>query len=297
MNLKGLILCFVTVVIWGVTFVNTKALLEDFNSFEILFIRYAMAYLTLWAIAPRRFRVAGWREELVFAGMGLSGVACYQYLENCAIGITNASNVAILVSTCPMGAALLSSLFLRERTLSLRFLIGFVVAITGVTLVCVGGVRDFSFRPLGDLLAFGAMGCWSVYSVLITRTNGRGYDPSLVTRRAFFWALVAMAPFLLTSFDFDASVNAARFADFGNLFHLGFLGLFASALAFVFWGRACRSLGTVRATCGIYGIPVVTAVVAHFALGESFTVMTGLGAVLVIFGVVISARWTKSADL
>ena len=287
MNLKGLILCFVTVVIWGVTFVNTKALLEDFNSFEILFIRYAMAYLTLWAIAPRRFRVAGWREELVFAGMGLSGVACYQYLENCAIGITNASNVAILVSTCPMGAALLSSLFLRERTLSLRFLIGFVVAITGVTLVCVGGVRDFSFRPLGDLLAFGAMGCWSVYSVLITRVNAKGYGPIAAIRRTFFWALAFMLPFVPFSCSFGLALNAERLSNGLNLLNLGFLGLLASALAFVLWNETCKRLGTVRATCGLYFIPAVTAVVAHFALGESLTGMTALGAILTVLGVAI----------
>lgn len=288
-KLKGLVLCVTTVVIWGVTFVNTKALLESFNSFEILFIRYVIAYLALWAIAPRRFRVGGWREELAIAAMGLSGVAAYQYLENRAIEITNASNVAILVSTCPMGAALLSALFFRERSLSVRFLVGFLLAIAGVAMVCVGGVKAFRFRPLGDLLAFGAMGCWSVYSVLITRANRHAYDPRLVTRRAFFWALVAMAPFLFTSFDFGVSVNAARFASVSNLFHLGFLGLLASALAFVMWGRACQSLGTVRATCGIYAIPVVTAVVAHLALGESLTAVTGLGATLVILGVVVSA--------
>ena len=46
-------------------------------------------------------------------------------------------------------------------------------------------------------------------------------------------------------------------------------------------------LGTVRATCGLYFIPVVTAVVAYFALGESMTAMTGFGAVLTILGVLI----------
>ena len=284
---KGYLFGVVTIVIWGVTFVNTKVLLGDFSAFEILFLRFAAAYAALWAFAPRRFSPGGWRDELTFAAMGLSGVAAYQFLENCAIGYTNASNVAILVSACPMGTAVLSALVLREKSLTRRFLVGFALAMAGVVLVCVGGVREFHFNPLGDFLAIGAMMCWSVYSVLITRTNGKGCEPILAIRRVFFWALVFMAPFLAFSFDFTPAVNAARFAKGWNLLHLGFLGFMASALAFVLWNATCKALGTVRATCGLYFIPVVTAVVAALALGESWTAMTGLGAALTILGVVI----------
>ena len=288
MKAKGIAFCVITIVIWGVTFVNTKVLLEDFSAFEILFLRFAAAYAALWAFAPRRFSPGGWREELTFAAMGLSGVAAYQFLENCAIGYTNASNVAILVSACPMGTAVLSALVLKEKTLTRRFLVGFALAMSGVVLVCVGGIREFHFNPLGDFLAICAMTCWSVYSILITRTNGKRHEPILSIRRVFFWALVFMTPFLAFSFDFTPAVNAARFAKGWNLFHLGFLGFLASALAFVLWNETCKALGTVRATCGLYFIPVVTAVVAALALGESWTAMTGLGAVLTILGVIMS---------
>lgn len=286
-QIRGGVLAVVVILIWGVTFVNTKVLLDEFNSFEILFLRFAAAYAALWAIRPRRFSVGGLRAELVFAAMGLSGVAAYQFLENCAIGYTNASNVAILVSACPMGTAVLSALFLKEKTLTRRFCLGFILAMGGVVLVCVGGVRSFHFSPIGDCLALAAMTCWSVYSVLITRVNGRGHDPILAIRRTFFWALVFMLPFLPFSFDFGAATNAARFAHVHNYFHLGFLGFLASALAFVLWNRVCGLLGTVRATCGLYFIPVVTAVVASFALGESLTALTGIGALLTILGVAL----------
>lgn len=287
MKIRGLILALVTVVIWGVTFVNTKSLLADFNSFEILFVRFLVAYVALWLIHPHCFKADGWREELVFAGMGLSGVAAYQYLENLAISHTNASNVAILVSACPMGAAVLSQIFLKERSLTRRFVVGFLLAISGVALVCYGGIRAFHFRPAGDLLALGAMGCWSVYSVLITHVNRKGYGPIVAIRRTFFWALVFMLPLLPFGCSFDWAINRERFTKGLNLMNLGFLGFLASALAFVLWSKTCKMLGTVRATCGLYFVPVVTAVVAYFALGESLTAMTGLGAALTILGVII----------
>lgn len=285
MKLKGPALALATILIWGVTFVNTKVLLAGFSAFEVLFLRFLLAYLALWVMAPRRFSVSGWREELTFAAMGLFGVFAYQFLENCAISFTNASNVAILVSACPMGTALLSALILREKTISFRFIVGFVLAMSGIICVCLSGIREFHFNPDGDLLALAAMLCWSVYSVLITRTNGKGYEPLLAIRRTFFWALVLMAPCVPFLCDFNPSANAVRWSECWNLFHLGFLGILASALAFVLWNRTCSLLGTVRATCGLYFIPIVTAVVAHLALGEALAPLAILGGVLTVLGV------------
>ena len=54
---KGLLLAVPTILIWGVTFVNTKALLEDFSAFEILCLRFLMAYAALWCLKPKRLIV------------------------------------------------------------------------------------------------------------------------------------------------------------------------------------------------------------------------------------------------
>ena len=50
------LVAFLTVAIWGTTFVSTKVLLESFTPIEILFFRFTLGYLALWLIYPRRFR-------------------------------------------------------------------------------------------------------------------------------------------------------------------------------------------------------------------------------------------------
>ena len=109
---------------WGVTFANTRALLRDFSALEIQLLRFALAWLALRAgeLLPRRGECAAfsWRGELLFAGMGLAGVAVYQFLENCAIYYTNASNVAILVSFGPIVTAVLARIISGDRSLSAR---------------------------------------------------------------------------------------------------------------------------------------------------------------------------------
>ena len=101
---SGWIAAAVVIAVWGVTFASTRALLADFSSLEILLLRFSLAWAALWCIE----RVSGAanggsrRGEWIFAAMGFTGIVAYQFLENCAIYYTNASNVAILVSFGPI---------------------------------------------------------------------------------------------------------------------------------------------------------------------------------------------------
>ena len=49
----GYLLAAFTVLVWGVTFVSTKALLTDFSALEILLYRFVAAYFALWIIRPK----------------------------------------------------------------------------------------------------------------------------------------------------------------------------------------------------------------------------------------------------
>ena len=107
-----------TILVWGTTFIATKILLSSFSPLEILVIRFAMGYLGLWFLDRIRhgrkpaipFQL---KQELLFAGAGLTGVVMYYLLENYALTFTYASNVGILVSIAPLTTALLAPFFLK----------------------------------------------------------------------------------------------------------------------------------------------------------------------------------------
>ena len=312
------------ILVWGMTFANTRALLEDFSALEIQFLRFALAWVMLWGWEmvlrierrSRGDRPAGvgdgvrhkptvggrCRDELLFAGMGLTGVAAYQFLENCAIYYTNASNVAILVSFGPIVTAVLARIFSHDRSLSPKLVLGSLVAVGGVVLVALNGVLNFQLRPIGDLMALGAMLSWGVYSILVDKVNARGITPAYAVRRSFGWALAMMAPLAVWgvtesgyvaldgsySVTLELAANLERFASVHNLCNIAFLGLFASALCFGLWSFACRALGMVRVTVGLYLIPVVGVVFAVAFLGERLTAMSVGGGVLILIGVAIA---------
>ena len=61
-----------TTVVWGMTVISTKVLLEDYTPLEIALYRFILAVAVMHVLWPRRFRHGGgWRTELLFLGAGL----------------------------------------------------------------------------------------------------------------------------------------------------------------------------------------------------------------------------------
>lgn len=303
MNLVAWLSAVFVILAWGMTFASTRALLLDFSPIEIQIGRFALAWLVLsgceLARRERRRFVYTWRDEALFAGMGFSGVAFYQLMENCAIYYTSASNVAILVSFGPIVTALLSRALSGDRSLSPRLVCGSLVAVGGVALVSLNGVFGLKLRPLGDAMAVSAMVGWGVYSVLVGKVNARGYPHATVIRKSFLWSLVFLAPLAIWgaseqgyyamdgsfSITLDTDINAERFSRPLNWLNLGFLGVVASAACFTLWNVACQLLGVVRTTLGLYLTPIAGVVFASLFLGERLTAMSIAGGLTIIAGV------------
>ncbi len=305
MQLKCTVAAVCAILIWGVTFASTRVLLLDFSALEILVLRFAIAWLVLVGIGffeRERKRNVSLRDELLFIGMGLTGVTAYQFLENCAIYYTNASNVAIMVSFGPIVTAAMARVITNDKAFSAQLVIGSLVAVCGVAMVSMNGLEELHLRPLGDAMALAAMVSWGLYSVMVGKVNEKGYSPTTVIRKSFFWALVMMLPFVLWgmteegfyaldgsfSVTIDAEVNAERFGRALNWVNLGFLGLLASAACFVLWNHACKALGVVRTTVGLYLTPIVGVLFAVSFLGEKLSATSVAGGFAIIVGVVVA---------
>ena len=285
---------------WGITFVCTKHLLIYFSAFEILFIRFVLAYLFLWVLYPRRLKLPA-KENLLLALAGLTGVTLYQFTENLALNLTTASNVSIIVSICPVFTALTAQLFLKEKHFTLQFFLGTALALLGVVLVSFNGASHFNVNPKGDLLALTSAICWGFYSLFVTLINKKGYNIVVVTRKIFFYAIVWMLPLLVLGIfssnpegiayvELSHAANASRFTSLLNWILLCFLGILASGMCFVAWNKACIILGTVKISSGLYLIPVVTILFAAIFLKEKLTLMGSLGSLITITGLFISSK-------
>lgn len=288
-----------TVGVWGLTFVSTKVLLQDFTALWILLLRFAAGFLALCALRPHVLRLQRRRHELLFVAAGATGIAAYYLLENVALIYTTATAVGVIVAASPLFTAIISALLGDRSALSRRFVAGFMLAMAGLALVSSSGgggeaaesaaAGAFATQPLalfGDGLALLAALVWAVYSQLVRRIADLGYETVASTKRTFLWGLVFIVPATL-AFG-GAMPEPSALTSPQNLANLLFLGLVASAACFVTWGLAVKHLGPTTSTTYIYLVPAITAVASALLLGEALTAPIVVGLVLTIAGLALS---------
>ncbi|MFV0395402.1 MAG: DMT family transporter [Coprobacillaceae bacterium] len=281
----GHISALLTILIWGTTFISTKILLQDFKAIEILFYRFIIGFIVLILIYPKRMKIEDRRQELTFMAADFCGICLYYLLENIALGYTTATNVGIIISVAPLFTALLTH-FIDKEKLHPQFFIGFLIALLGIFLVTFQG-REIEIHPIGDVLALIAAFTWACYSLLTRKISTFGYSTIQSTRRIFMYGIVFMIPCILFM---DFTIDIYKFTNITTTFNILFLGVGASALGFVLWNLAVKSLGTLKTSIYIYLVPVITIITAVVILHESLTLKKMIGIILSLVGLFISNK-------
>ena len=287
-------MAFVTVAIWGSTFVFTKMLLlNGLSPAQIFTLRFIVAYVLLFAfeLATRRhsFRLfsKSWRDELVMLLLGITGGSIYFLTETAAMLYTTATNTSLIVCSCPLFAMLLVALAYRQSERFTRTqVVGSLLACAGMAVVVLNGRFVLHLSPIGDMLAFGACLCWAVYSLLMKSVTER-YSTFFITRKVFFYGLLTILPYYLMFPGFP-SLEVVMSPDV--LWNLLFLSVVASMVCFLVWNWVIRQLGAVVATNWVYFNPITTILFAWWLLHEHITVWFLLGSLLIIVGMILSGR-------
>ena len=277
------------VVIWGTTFISTKLLLAaGLEPDSIFFYRFLLAYTGIWLFGkPQASLLAkNWKDEGLFLLVGMTGGSLYFLSENNALHYTQASNVALLVSTAPLMTALLSHFFSSNEKLNRNVAMGSLIALAGVALVVFNGQCILKISPIGDILTLSAAFCWALYTILLKRIGNR-YTTLFITRKVFFYGLLTILPFFLSN---PLKTHLVLFAQpivWGNLL---FLGIGASLLCYFFWNLTVKKLGAVRTTNYVFIIPLVALIASSVILDEIITLVAIFGALLILAGIVLAER-------
>lgn len=291
-NLGYHLVAFVTVAIWGSTFVFTKLLLQNgLSPAQIFTLRFIIAYVLLlaFALTKHRFRLFcdNWRDELLMVVLGITGGSVYFLAENAAMLFTTATNTSLIVCSCPLFAMLLFAIVYRhsERVSRLQTL-GSIIACLGMAVVVLNGHFVLHLSPLGDMLAFAACICWAVYSLLMKPATER-YSSLFITRKVFFYGLLTIIPYYFFVPGFPSMEVLLRPEVLWNLL---FLGVVASMICYVLWNWVIGKLGAVLATNWVYFNPITTIIFAWWLLHEQITVWFLLGTVLILTGMYLADR-------
>lgn len=271
----------ITVTAWGVSFVSTKVLLENgLGPAEIYIYRFTLAYLMILAVCHSRLWANSFRDELLFMACGLCAGSIYFIAENMALEYTFVTNVSLLVTTSPLITTLLMWLIYKNEKPGRGTVIGSIIAFVGVACVIFNSSFVIKMNPLGDILSILAAVSWSIYSLVLKKLNAM-YSVMFISRKTFFYGVLTAVPFMLFQPQMSSPAVLLNVEVWSNLL---FLGAFASMLAYILWAQSVKHLGTIKASNYMYISPIITLVASVAFLGESISIVGGIGCALILGG-------------
>jgi drug/metabolite transporter (DMT)-like permease len=283
---KGLLYMLVVVVLWGFSFVATKLLLGYVDPVSLVFARFLIATILMFAICRKR-EDYGRNEIKYIAIAGFLGITSYQMFENVALTFTTATNSSLISAMAPVFLLLTMDVLRKELSKLIKY-IGALIAFVGVGLLILNGTFNLNLNPLGDILMFGSVFSWVLYTMFIDRMGSKNIF--IVSRDLTLAGTVFLLPFVI----FGAQNLRIDIISQNDLLiaiaALIYLGVFCSALGFLFWNKAIHLAGSSTTTNGIYLIPLVTIIGDSVIIGNLPNVFVLIGAALVLAGVYLSER-------
>lgn len=216
---------------------------------------------------------------------GVLGVALYQLCFFAGVARTGvAVGTIVAIGSSPVMTGILAALIFGER-ITRRWIISTALAVTGCTLLVVGG-GDIGVDLIGILLALGAGFSYAVYA-LASKALIAEYAPEVVMALFFCGAGVLLSPILLTA-------NLAWVFTLSGLIVTFHLGILATTVSYAFFARGLMTVPASTAVTLSLAEPLTATLLGVLILAERLTILAGIGIVLLFFGLFfLTFRATK----
>ncbi|HEY8495949.1 MAG TPA: EamA family transporter [Limnochordales bacterium] len=265
-------LVLLAAVLWGTTGTAQALAPAGAQPAAVGAVRLAIggAALLILALGRGRLRLGDWRRPA--AWVAAAGVAAYQVCFFAAVAATGvALGTLVGIGSAPISAGLLEWLVTGERP-SRRWVLATALAVAGCALL-LSDEGGWQVNSAGVLLALGAGASFAVYTVAGRRLL-RAVSPDGYVAMAFAGGALLLAPVLFGS---DLSwVAEPR----GALVALH-LGLIATALSYVLFGRGLARVPAATATTLSLAEPLTAALLGTLVLGERLGPVALFGAALI----------------
>jgi drug/metabolite transporter (DMT)-like permease len=273
-------------VIFGTTFVATKPMLDRIPPLTIATGRFAIALLVLMPLLLRSGRRPNFGRNSAL--LGFVGVFVLYFSQNLGLEMTSATNGALIHGGVPVFTMLIAGPVLAERLNASR-LAGVVVSLVGVgaVILCGNGAK-LTLSLAGDALILLSAAAMAAYLV-IGRRAFAGEGALETVAGGICYGLL----FLIPASGAEIVTRGIERPTNGDLACWIYLGVFASALAWLFECVGLRHLEASQVGLFTNLSPLVGIVVAALFLGESISIYQIGGGVLILGGVWFA---TKGVD-
>ncbi len=279
---KAVLLTIVAGFLWGTSFPAIKVGLKYIDAFTFVFLRFLIAALVMVGLllVKQGFKFNFTQKRLIlFVGV-VNGVA--YLMEYVGMVFTTASKSSLLINLSAVWVALLCPIVLKER-LGAKKTLGITVSLLGVFLT----TTNLNFAELsggsigGDLLVVGAGIAWAffmVYNKPIAQSGKKLLAPMTLLLMCTLLPLLPIAPFAA-----EATVSLPLEAWLAILY----TAVLCWVVPYYLWLKGLKHLSPVTSAIVLLTEIVVAVTISTVFLGEAFTAISGIGAVLIVIAILL----------
>lgn len=287
MSKRDLIIFITLSFMWSLSFIFYRIGVPEFGSMSFASLRVVFAGVTMLAFLafdPSHLKAVRKHWKLLTI-VGLVSTTIPFVLFSYAAQSVNAGVLAVLNAAVPMMSGFIASTFFNDK-LSKKQTLGLVIGVIGVIILMSetlfgGGVSELSsgLLPMGYAL----LGCVGyAIGANVTKNYLQDISPVAITVGAMLIASIVMLPVAIYEFPYGQSISVKAWVS------VVCIGVFSTAIAFIFINELIKSIGPMRATSITLVIPIFAIIFGYILLGEALDTAAIIGWVVILFGTYLS---------
>lgn len=278
--LRGYVFIITAACCWGLIGIfSSIAFSQGVEPMEVAFWRAVLTWICFGAQAFWRKETHLVKKDIpLLALFGLFGIAVFYISYQYAVKTGGAAFASVLLYTAPAWVVVCSFFIYREKLSASKILAVFLV-IAGVFLISKTGGNLNAETSLGGIAIIAGLASGFCYSLYYT--IGKYFSSRYSSANLFLYVLPV------------GGLGILPFVEFTHKTPVAWGALIAVSIISTFIANYCYYQGLKHLEAGKASIvatiePVVAAVAAYIILGEFFTPLGYLGAVLIISAVILT---------
>lgn len=284
-------------VIFGFSFLFTKNALDSLGTFQLLFLRFTAAALTMTILIIFGVMKINYREKGLkpLFKVAIWEPVLYFILETLALKYTTSSEAGVMMAFIPVLVTILAAFLLKEKPTGLQITFIVISVIGVVSIVLLGENGGLNGQLLGIILLFGAVSSSAFFNIF-SRKASTIYTSFEITYFMMCLGMIVFGVFYFADGAIRGNMNLFAGVKLDSVAAILYLGVLSSVVAFLLANYNLSKLPASQSSIFANLTTVVSVIAGVTIRHESFELYKILGAVMIIVGVWGTNYYTKSVE-
>lgn len=291
----GCICALICEFIYGLSYIFTKQATGSASELALMGWRFLIGALVMTLLILSGVIKVNFKGKSVapLVKIALFCPCIYFLGETFGISLTTASESGSIIAAIPVTSVILSTVILHRKPYPAQ-VAGICITMTGVLVTVFAAGTSASFSLEGYVFLLVAVVSYSLYSVFVAKASdytGSEITYAMLLTGAIFYVILALSEALVDGTFGD--LIRLPLTDTAFLSAVIYQGIGCSIIAFYLSNISIAYIGVNR-NASFMGIATLVSIFAGvLILGEKFSLIQGIGAVLILSGVYTANIFTK----